>query len=290
MNRTTLLNPILAVILVVIAGIVSYHLWNYYMNDPWTRDARVRADVIQIAPDVSGFITELSVADNDPVKAGAPLFVIDRERYKLALESAQAVAESKRAAMQQAQSDAARYGRASRESVPAINRDQANARAAMAAAEYKLAQAEVKTAQLNLDRTVVKAPLDGVITNSDIRIGLYKTAGNPVFALVADGSYYVMGYFEETKLRHIQIGDPVDIHLMGVPEAITGHVDSISSGIVDRERGESPNMLANVNPTFSWVRLAQRIPVRIELDRVPKNVKLIAGQTATVRVRKGQHS
>ena len=107
------------------------------------------------------------------------------------------------------------------------------------------------------------------MTNLDLRPGAYATAGRPVFALVDRQSLHVQGYFEETKLGRIAVGAPVRVRLIGETQWLEGHVDSIAAGIEDRERGGSSNLLANVNPTFNWVRLAQRIPVRVQLDGVP---------------------
>jgi multidrug resistance efflux pump len=173
------------------------------------------------------------------------------------------------------------------ESVSALDRDQKDYTAAIAAAEYQQAIADQGVARLNLDRTIIKAPVNGYVSNFDLRIGNYETAGHPIFALVAADSFYVDAYMEETKLARVHIGDKAIIRLMGVRPEIQGHVESIAYGIVDRERNASPDLLANVNPTFSWVRLAQRIPVRIALEPMPKDVKLVAGQTATVNIEPG---
>jgi multidrug resistance efflux pump len=174
------------------------------------------------------------------------------------------------------------------ESVSALDRDQKNYAATTAEADYQQAVADEDVARLNLDRTVIKAPIDGYVSNFDLRVGNYETVGRPAFALVAADSFYVEAYMEETKLERVHIGDKAIIHLMGGGKDFTGHVDSIARGIVDREQNASPNLLANVNPTFSWVRLAQRIPVRIALDALPDGVRLVAGQTATVNIRAGE--
>ncbi|MET0907480.1 MAG: HlyD family efflux transporter periplasmic adaptor subunit, partial [Tardiphaga sp.] len=144
--------------------------------------------------------------------------------------------------------------------------------------------ADQAVAQLNLDRSEVHAPVSGVISNMDLRPGTYVTAGKGVMALVDTSSLRVDGYFEETKLARIHPGDPVRIRLMGDSKDLTGRVESIAAGIEDRDRGQGSNLLANVTPTFSWVRLAQRVPVRIALDAVPDGTTLIAGRTATVEV------
>jgi RND family efflux transporter MFP subunit len=257
------------------------------MRAPWTRDGRIRADVVQLAPDVSGLVTAVSVVDNEAVKKGQPLFTIDRERFALALQQADAVVESRRATMEQAARDASRLLQLNTIAVPQTQREQAQTQADAAAAAYRQALADRAVAQLNLDRSQVTAPVNGYVTNLTLRPGDYVSAGKPVMALVDSDSFHVVGYFEETKLPRLHVGDPVTVRLMGVAEPLRGHVQGIARGIVDREQSDSPNLLANVNPTFSWVRLAQRIPVRIALDQVPDPSELVAGRTATVVVTSG---
>jgi multidrug resistance efflux pump len=273
----------------LLALTIAHALWNYYMNEPWTRDSRVRADVVAVAPDVSGFLTEVNIKDNQFVHAGDVLFVIDKSRYALALKQAIALTAASKAKMELAASDAKHYEGLKAESISALDRDQKVSNAAITAAEYDRALADQAVAQLNLDRTSYKAPIDGYITNADLRIGGYQTAGRPLFALVAADSFYVAAYMEETKLQRVKVGDKAVIRLMGTRPDLTGHVESIARGIVDRERTDGSTLLPNVNPTFSWVRLAQRIPVRIALDPTPKVVKLVAGQTATVTIMPGEH-
>jgi multidrug resistance efflux pump len=139
-------------------------------------------------------------------------------------------------------------------------------------------------AQLNLDRTVVHAPTDGFLSDLTLRTGDYVTAGKPVLALIDSRSFRVEGYFEETKLSGLKIGMPVSVRIMGEPGALKGHIQSIAAGIEDRDRVAGANLLPNVNPTFSWVRLAQRVPVRVALDQTPADLRMIAGRTATVAV------
>jgi multidrug resistance efflux pump len=174
------------------------------------------------------------------------------------------------------------------ESTSALDRDQKNYAANIAVADYQQALVDEGIARLNLERTVLKAPVDGYVSNSDLRVGNYATASRPIFALIAANSFYVSAYMEETKLDKINIGDKARVHLMGVTPEITGHVESIAYGIFDRERSPSPDLLANVNPTFSWVRLAQRVPVRVALDPPPKGVRLVSGLTATVSIEPGK--
>jgi RND family efflux transporter MFP subunit len=244
----------------------------------------VRAEVVGVAPDVSGLVTEVLVEDNQRVSRGEMLFRLDRARFALALAQAQAVVESRAASLQRARLDAQRYMRLDNTVVSQQRQEQAVAEAAVAEAALHQAEADRSLAALNLQRTEVCAPADGFITNLRLRPGNYVSAGTAVVALVDSATLHVDGYFEETKLPHIHSGDPVRIHLMGEAAVVHGHVESIASGIADRERNEGSGLLANVNPTFSWVRLAQRVPVRIAVDALPEGLRLIPGRTATVAV------
>jgi RND family efflux transporter MFP subunit len=279
--------PRLAVTLVVVAvaAVVAWQLWVYYMEDPWTRDGRVRADIVEVAPDVSGLVAQVYVTDNQAVRVGDPLFQIDPVRFNVALQQANAVVAKDAAALDEAARDARRYDALSGNAVSSVTRDQSNTAVLEAQAELDQAKADQATAMLNVQRATVRATVNGVITNFSMRPGDYVTTGNAVAALVDSDSLYVDGYFEETKLPRIAIGDPASVTLLGGGPAISGHVQSIDAGIADNERSESPNLLADVNPTFTWVRLAQRVPVRIAIDHVPAGTRLIAGLTATVEVR-----
>jgi RND family efflux transporter MFP subunit len=271
----------LAVIAVAVVGAIQ--LWNHYQRDPWTRDGRVRADVVQIAPDVSGLVTAVPVANDQPVHRGDLLFVIDRDRYTLALRQAQAAVDAQRAALKEARQEAARNlglgDLVAREIL-----EQSQARADSAAAAYEQAVAARDVAALNLRRTEVRAPVDGALSDLTLRVGDYVSPGKAVLGLIDRHSYRVEGYFEETKLARLRIGQPVSVRIMGEPQALRGHIQSIASGIEDRDRQSGASLLPSVNPTFSWVRLAQRVPVRIALDQVPPDLRLIAGRTATVSV------
>ncbi|ALK94918.1 membrane protein [Massilia sp. WF1] len=274
--------------LLVAAGAVyaGAQLWRHYEVEPWTRDGRVKAYVVQVAPDVTGQVTRVYVHDNQRVVAGEPLFEIDRARFELALRQSEAQVIAARAALEQAQRENKRNTQLD-DLVSQETREQGQTRTDQARAT--LAQAEVNrdTAKLNLARTHVVSAVDGIVTNLDLREGAYATAAHPVMAVVDSKSFYVEGYFEETKLPRIQLGDKVEVTLMGTRQALAGRVESFAEGIADRDRSTSANMLPNVNPTFNWVRLAQRIPVRIALDPLPASVRLVAGQTATVKVLPG---
>ncbi|PZW64605.1 RND family efflux transporter MFP subunit [Pseudomonas sp. URMO17WK12:I1] len=270
---------------VVVAAIFAgAWIWQHYMYSPWTRDARVRADVVTIAPDVSGWVLELKVRDNQQVKAGDLLMTIDRDRYQAAVEKAQAVVDIRKQQLNLREHEASRRAQLGSQAISAELRENAQINAEMARSEYREAQADLRIAQLNLERSEVRAPRDGQVTNLVLAQGNYVTAGQAVMALVDTSSFYVQAYFEETKLPRIQVGAPVEIWLMGGEQEIRGEVEGISRGITDRNASPDGQLLANVEPTFNWVRLAQRIPVRIKLDEVPESVKLSAGMTASVRV------
>jgi len=277
-----LLRILVTLALAAAAVWLGQRLWTHYMDRPWTRDGRVHADVIDIAPDVSGQVVTMNVRDNQSVRRGDLLFRIDPERYRDALSEAQAAVAIERVTVAQRQRELQRRQRLSGAVV--ASEDLEIARAKLQAAQAQLAQARARraTAQLNLQRTEVRAPVDGYVTHLQVFTGDYAAAGRPLLALIDRHSYRVDGYFEETKLRHIRVGDPVSIRLLDGGVRLKGHVESIARGITDPDDRSGGGLLASVNPTFSWVRLAQRIPVRIALDPVPREVTLAAGMTCTV--------
>jgi RND family efflux transporter MFP subunit len=284
-NAYTVKNFLVTLAAIVVAAIVAVQLWDYYMLAPWTRDGRVRADVVALAPDISGPVVKVFVQDNDNVKIGDPLFQVDPARFTLALAQAEASAARAQAAMEDAQHTAERYAALSSNAASAQTRESAGAQAREAEAEFQLAQANLGVAKLNLDRTTVRATVNGTITNFSMRPGDYVNTGTAVLAIVDTDSLYVDGYFEETKLRRVAPGDKATITLMQGGPALTGHVTGIAAGIADGERiATSATLLADVNPTFTWVRLAARVPVRIQLDPLPDGVRLVAGMTATVAI------
>jgi len=279
------LRVAVTIILVIAAVMAGTWLWRYYMLSPWTRDARVRADVVVIAPDVSGWVTDLAVQDNQQIKAGDLIMRIDHERYAANLEQAKALAETRHQQYLLRVSEATRRNKLGIAAISAEDKETAQINAAIAKSEYDEAQAQVRLAQLNLTRSEMRAPRDGQITNLRLAQGNYVQAGQAMMALVDQKSFYVTAYFEETKLPGIRVGQSAQVVLMSGDIAIDGTVESISSGITDRNAIPDSQLLANVEPTFNWVRLAQRIPVRIHLDKVPEGVHLSAGMTASVTVK-----
>ena len=270
-------------VIVALAVVVALWLWKRYESDPWTRDGHIRADIVRVTPDVAGLVTRVAVQDNQTVKPGDVLFVVDRPRFELTLAQSDASIASARATLLQARREAQR-DLALGDLVAKETHEQNVARVATASATLAQARSARSTAALNLARTTVRATVHGIVTNLDLHPGDYIAAGAQAMALIDTDSLRVEGYFEETKLGSIHVGDPVTVHLMGEAQALHGRVDSIAAGINDSERTNTTNLLPNVNPTFNWVRLAQRIPVRVKLVQVPKGVPLIVGRTATVTV------
>ncbi|MGS3449050.1 efflux RND transporter periplasmic adaptor subunit [Klebsiella electrica] len=295
MKKLKYLSTLLVAALAIIA---AWLVWNYYTQSPWTRDGKVRAEQVSITPQVSGSILQLNVRDNQLVKAGDVLFRIDDTPYRIAALNAEAQLAKAKAEMAKAQaeqtkaaSDARRRRHLSPEAISAEDLESVNtalnsATTTLAAAKavVGVAQASLEHAQWQLDQTAVKSPVDGWVTNLTTRVGDYASAGHPVFALVDSNSFYVIGYFEETKLRHIRAGDPAQIVLYSSKQTLQGHVSSIGRAIVDQSIEGGNSLVANIKPNIPWVRLAQRVPVRIALNDLPADITLVSGTTCTVSI------
>ncbi|MGI3748453.1 MAG: efflux RND transporter periplasmic adaptor subunit [Janthinobacterium lividum] len=278
-----LFSLIATLLILALAIWIGRLLWIHYMDTPWTRDGRVRADVINVAADVSGVVIDVPVKDNQPVKKGDLLMQIDPEHYQLAVKQAEAMVASRKATWEMRKVNANRRKDMDALVISAESREDASNVATSAQADYQLAVAQLEAAQLNLQRTKVLAAVDGYVTNLNVHRGDYARIGEAKMAVVDRNSFWVYGFFEETKLPHVRIGDPADMQLMS-GEVMKGHVESIARAIYDRDNPESRELIADVNPTFNWVRLAQRVPVHIHLDHVPEGVVLAAGITCTVIV------
>jgi multidrug resistance efflux pump len=278
----TVMRVLLTLVIVAAGCVAGYELWDYYLFSPWTRDARVQADVVSIAPDVAGFVDDLRVKDNQFVHKGDVLLVIDRERYTRALAMADATVAARKADKENAEQQAARRAKLTAIAISADARETAMLTANSAAATYQQAVADRSTAQLNLDRTVLRAPVNGFVTNLTLEVGQYAAVATKVMALIDSDSYRITGFFEETKIPAVKLGEQAEIYLLDGSSALRGHVESIARGITDRDNTGGPELLVNPNPTFEWVRLAQRIPVRIHIDEVPKGVLVSSGMTCTV--------
>lgn len=271
-------------LVLAVAIVAAWWIWNFYMQSPWTRDGKIRAEQVSITPQVSGSITELKVKDNQLVKAGDLLFRIDDTPYHIAVLNAEAQLARTETDLAKANNEANRRRHLSQNYISAEDLDTANISVKAAQASVAAAQAQLAQAQWQLTQTQVKAPVDGWVTNLSARIGNYATAGQPVFALVDSHSFYVMGYFEETKLRHIHEGATAKIVLYSGDVTLQGHVSSIGRAIYDQSVETDSGLVADIKPNVPWVRLAQRVPVRIQFDNLPAGLTLVSGTTCTVAI------
>ena len=280
--RTTV-RVLLTVILLVVAGFLGYDVANYYLYSPWTRDARVRANVVAVAPDVSGYIDDIRVKNDQFVHKGDILFTIDQDRYKLALADAEAKLAAQDAQRQMLLEQYERRAKLTPGySITAENLDNARQLSETAVALFRELTAARDTAALNLRRTEVRAQVNGFVTNLTLAKGTFAAEGKPVMAVIDSDSYRVEAYFEETKIRHVKPGAIAEIRLMDGSPAMQGTVSSIARGITDQDNKDGPQLLSSVNPTFTWVRLAQRIPVTIRLPALPADELISAGMTCTI--------
>ncbi|WP_420212132.1 efflux RND transporter periplasmic adaptor subunit [Burkholderia aenigmatica] len=282
MRAQTLFRVAATLLLFVAATVLAHALWNRYMYAPWTRDGRVRAKVVNIAPDVPGIVTEVLVSDNQQVHRGDVLFRIDPDRFRYALAQANAQVELRKSELDMRKQQASRRAQLDSSVISAEVREDAGSTARQATANYQAALATRDVARLNLARSEIRAPADGYITNLNLYPGDYASAGVARLALIDAHSYWVYGYFEETKLPQVRVGDPAEIRLLAGGPLLSGHVESIARGISDRDNPAGSTLLADVNPIFTWVRLAQRVPVRIHLDNLQTTQFLAAGTTCTV--------
>ncbi|GBR48811.1 efflux RND transporter periplasmic adaptor subunit [Gluconobacter roseus] len=270
--------------ILVVAALVVVILWDYYTASPWTRNGQVRAQVANIAPRVSGQILEVRVKDNQFVHKGDVLYVIDPFDFKVALDTAKARVAERKADLEfrvvQAQWRKAIPGTA----VSVEEKRQYEALSQQMQAQYAAAQAAERQAEINLERTEVRSSIDGIVTNLIMRPGDFATAGVVNIHIIDTSSYWVDGYFEETKVHDLDEGDLVRMDLMGYHDPLFGHVESITRGIASNNALVNKQGLPEVDPVYTWVRLAQRIPVRVKIDKIPDDLTLAAGMTATVTV------
>ncbi|OUJ11622.1 HlyD family secretion protein [Acetobacter sp. DsW_063] len=279
----TLIRVFLTLAVVALAVVLGITLWNTYMIAPWTRDGRVRVYVVDVAPEVSGTVVQVPVVDNQFVHKGDPLYVLDPVRFRLAIREAQARLDGALEDLKLRQNDARRRMGLSG-IVSAEEQEVFNSNVATQAAAVDAARAALDVAKLNLQRSVLYSPVNGYVTNLNLRVGDYASAGQARLAVIDSDSYWVYGYFEETKMWGVHVGDVARVKLMGYKQIIPGHVVSIARGINDANGTPDRLGLQDVNPIFTWVRLAQRIPVRIHLDSTPPEITLAAGMTATITV------
>jgi multidrug resistance efflux pump len=271
---------------VAVAGYTVSVMFEEYLFHPWTRDGHVRAQVVRITPRISGPIVELPIKDNQAVRKGDLLFKIDPRTYALAVEQAEAKLKQARASALVSLDQATRARDLHNRDKGAIS-EQALVRKEnnllVSNADVDVAQANLHTARLDLEFTEVRAPVDGYVTNLKLRYGTQTVANQPALALIDSNSFWVYGYFKETQIRNVRFGNKAAVKLMTYPDQpLDGVVDSIGWGISRQDGQSDADLLPTVNPTFDWIRLAQRIPVRIRLTRIPEGVELRVGTTASV--------
>jgi multidrug resistance efflux pump len=283
-SRFRLLPILITLIVLAMAVVLGRAMWDAYMGAPWTRDGTVRAYVVTMAPQVAGQIVQLPVKDNQFVHKGDLLMVIDPTNYRIAVSLDEAALEQAQANAKNVEKEAQRRQELTSLAVTKETKQTYAAEAVEAQAQVQQAQANLDQARVNLERTEIRSPVNGWVTNLLAQLGDYATVGENLISLVDADSFWVDGYFEETSLDAIQVGDPAEVKLMGYRQIIRGHVDSIARAINVANAQPNREGLAQVNPIFTWVRLAQRIPVRIHIDEVPKGVVLAAGETATVQI------
>jgi multidrug resistance efflux pump len=270
---------------VAVAAFLAWAAWQAYISAPWTRDGTVRAYVVTMAPEVAGRIVKLPVTDNQFVHKGDELFEIDPADYRIALEQAQAQAQRDGAALDYARANQDRQTRLAKEGWASTDvYQQTTSTLHQSEGVVALDKAAIAKAQLDLSRTVIHSPVNGYVTNLLAQLGDYATVGQKLISVVDTDSFWIDGYFEETSLGRIREGDPATVKLMGYRQLVHGHVGGVARGINIPNAQPDPAGLASVNPIFTWVRLAQRVPVRIHIDQVPDGVRLVAGMTGTVQI------
>ncbi|WP_419777671.1 efflux RND transporter periplasmic adaptor subunit [Malaciobacter marinus] len=272
--------------IVTIAIILSITLWHNYVDSPWTRDGKIRADISLIAPDVSGIVTKVYVKDNQYVKKNDKLFEIDKKRFEANVLRQQSLVEIKKAKYLKKKAQYNKRVKAKDSIIPKDIKDNAKYDLLMAKEELNETKAKLDLLKLDIKRSTVLAPASGWVNNLLLKEGDFIKIGESHLSILNENSFWVYGYFEENKISKIKVGDTSIMNLLGTDITLKGHVQSIANGITDRDNNLGKGLLANVNPSFTWVRLAQRIPVRIAIDKIPKNYTLRAGTTCTIEIKK----
>ena len=279
---------------VAIAGLTIYDMFQDYLLNPWTRDGQVQGQIIQITSRVSGPIIEIPIVDNQFVNKGDLLFKIDPRTFAAEVAEARASLAQAKAATAEAKDKAQRaqdlYKR-DQGAVSKLSLVEKENELRQAEAAVQVAEADLDSAELDLEFTEVRAPLEGYVTNLNLQIGSYTVENQPAMALVDISGYYVYGFFKETQIENIKPGDRAVVKLMSYPDKpLEGEVDSIGWGIAQEDGSTGNDLLPSINASFDWIRLAQRIPVRVHLTRIPEGVELRLGTTATVIVLSGKQS
>ncbi|MFS1414917.1 efflux transporter periplasmic adaptor subunit [Vibrio sp. 10N.286.49.C2] len=281
-----------SLLIIVIAAYFGIQRYTDYIENPWTRDGQIRAHIIEVTPRVTGPVTQLNVEDNHFVKAGDVLFEIDQSVFIASLDQARANLLQAKALLERAKNEEHRSAALEKMkpgSVPVLTLNNLENDIQTASANVKAAAAATKVAELNLEFTTVVAPKDGFITNLNLQQGSQVVANQPVVALIENDSFWVEGFFEETDLRDIGLGSKAQVTLMSHPDTpLHGYVESMGFGISKQDGSTGSFLLPTVNPNFQWIRLAQRVPVKVKLTETPDDFNLIVGTTASVLVHKSQ--
>jgi multidrug resistance efflux pump len=274
------------------AGYFGYDKYKAYIENPWTRDGQVRTQVIQVTPRVSGMVTKIHVADNQRVKTGDLLFEIDPSQYQVKVDQAEARLQRNLEASKGKKIEYERVKKIYNRDKGAVSqkdlvRNETNYFKSLA--DIDSSTEALNTAKLNLSYTKVYAEVDGYVSNINFQTGSQATANHAIMALVDENAYWVFGFFREDAIPDVEVGDKAVVTLLAYPDTpLKGSVESIAWGISHSDGNPGNNLLPSVKPVFQWIRLAQRIPVRIKLDTLPENVKLRFGLTASVMVLKNE--
>ncbi len=288
-----ILTLTLTLTLLLTAGFLGYYKYEDYINNPWTRDGQVRTQVIQVTPRVNGMVIKIHVADNQKVKIGDLLFEIDPSQYQVNLDQAKARLQRTLESAKGTKIEFERVRNIYAKDKGAVSqkdlvRNETNYYKSLA--EIDSSKEAVNTAKLNLSYTKVYAEVDGYVSNINFQIGSQATAGQPILALVDENSYWVFGFFREDAIPEVEVGDRAMVTLLAYPDTpLSAKVESIAWGISHSDGNPGSNLLPSVKPVFQWIRLAQRIPVRLKLDPLPQNVKLRFGLTASVMILKNKN-
>ncbi len=269
----------------LVAILIALVTWQHYVTAPWTRNGTVRVQVANIAPQIPGKIVELRVADNQFVHKGDVLYVIDPFDFEVAVRVGKATLDQRAADLEVKQAESTRRQRLSNLATTPEEQQIFAGNAVQAKAAYEAAAHQLAQAELNLKRTSVLSPVDGYVTNLLLRVGDYAVTGNPNISVIDSDSFWIDGYFEETKMANVCVGDRAEAQLMGYAQPILGHVRTVTRGVSVSNAAAGTQGLPNIDPIYTWVRLAQRVPVRLAIDTVPAGVPLVSGMTATVTIR-----
>ena len=283
-SAVNLLRYLTTGVLVAASLVAARYGWRVYVTSPWTRDGMVRVQVANVAPQISGQIVEVRTFDNQHVHRGDILYVIEKFDFEMALDNAKATILTREADLAVKKAQNARRAILTTLSTSIEEKQVFEGNAKIAEAALAAAKAALSQAEINLQRTEVRSPVDGYVTNLLMRVGDFARAGTSNLSVIDEHSHWIDAYFEETKLANIHVGDPVEATLLGFQEPIKGRIESITGGISAANAASSTQGLPNVDPIFTWVRLAQRIPVRITIEQVPPEVPLVAGMTCSVSV------